>query len=585
MKLSDYIVNFLVANKVTSVFEVCGGSITHLLDSLYRRKDIEVVSVHHEQAAAFAAEGYSRSSNKLGVAMATSGPGATNLITGIASCFFDSVPCLFITGQVNTYEFKFNKPLRQVGFQETDIVSMVKPVVKDSFIVTKPDKIKYYLEKAVYIATSGRPGPVLIDIPMNIQRSEINPNLISSFHPKKQPALTKGYNAALLAKILKLIKSSSRPVVLAGGGVRISGAEDELLRFIQKTGMPLVVSLLGLDSFAHDREDFIGMIGTYGNRCANLAVANSDLLLVLGSRLDSRQTGTKPETFARAAKVIRVDIDTKELAFCKVKTSLVVNCDIKKILSDLNKRGVGCNTDRIGPWRKVVRNYKDKYSIKRICNRGIDPNYFFKVLSEFIPARAIICADIGQNQMWAAQSLGIKKKQQFITQGGMGAMGSSLPLAIGAAFANPQRNIVAITGDGGFQLNIQELQTVYHYKLPIKIIMLNNRCYGMVRQFQEQYFNSRFQSTVAGYSCPDFQKVVNSYKISKGIVSEKQALNRTLRGLFAKNGPAFLEVDINREINVIPKLPVDRPIECQEPFLSQKELASSMLIETLEDKI
>ena len=582
MKLSDYVIDFLAENKTAFVFEVCGGSITHLLDSLHGRKDIKAVSMHHEQAAAFAAEGYSRSGNYLGVAMATSGPGATNLITGIASCFFDSIPCLFITGQVNTYEFKFKKSVRQAGFQETDIVDIVKPIVKDSFIITDPNKIKYCLEKAVYMAKSGRPGPVLIDIPMNIQRSEINLRSIPSFYPENK--LNKGVNYKVLDRILKLITTSIRPVVLAGAGVRISGAQEEILTFIKKTGIPVVVSLMGLDAFPHERSEFSGMIGTYGNRSANLTVANSDLLLVLGSRLDTRQTGTKPETFARAAKIVRVDIDPIELDFSKVKTHLTLNCDIKEFLICLNKRVIEYDKRRISYWKGIVKDYKNKYIFfRKTSGRTIDPNYFFHILSEFIPAKSIICADIGQNQMWAAQSLEIRQKQRFITQGGMGAMGSSLSLGIGAAFANPGKVIIVITGDGGFQLNIQELQTIYHYKLPIKIIMLNNRCYGMVRQFQEQYFNSRFQSTVSGYSCPDFQSVVSSYKISCGVVSSTNAIRRALKGLFKKNHPEFLEVRIGSHMNVTPKLPVDKPIECQEPVLSRKEILSDMVINMLEE--
>lgn len=584
MKLSDYVVHFLVSNKITHVFEVCGGAITHLLDSLYKRKDIRTVSMHHEQAAAFAAEGYSRSSKKTGVAIATSGPGATNLLTGISSCFFDSVPCLFITGQVNTYEFKFGRPIRQAGFQEADIVSIVKPVVKNAILVTEPDKIRYYLEKSLYIATSGRPGPVLIDIPMNIQRANIDLQSIPSFGKEKESGADTGLNQSVLSKISRLIKLSSRPVVLVGGGTRISGGQDELLKFIKKTGFPVVASLMGVDAFPHDREEFVGMIGTYGNRCANLAVANSDLLLVLGSRLDTRQTGTRHESFARAAKIIRVDIDRRELRFSNINSEFTVNCDIKKFLFNLNRNIIKYDRHKISDWKKTIKGYKDRYSFHiNTSSRNIEPGCFLAELSEFLPDDAIICVDVGQNQMWAAQTLKIKNKQRFITQGGMGSMGSSLAMAIGASFANPAKNIVVITGDGGFQLNIQELQTLYHHKLPIKIIMLNNHCYGMVRQFQEQYFNSRFQSTVIGYSCPNFQDVVNAYGITARIIYRKSAMKKALKKMFMEKGPAFLEVAIDSSINVIPKLAVNKPIEDQEPPLSREELKANMVIDILQE--
>ena len=248
MKVSDYIINFLVSENITHIFEVFGGAITHLLDSLYKREDITTLSMHHEQAAAFAAEAYSRVSGNIGLAMATSGPGATNLITGIGSCFFDSTPALFITGQVNTYEYKFDKPVRQVGFQETDIVNIVKPIVKEAVLITDPKEIRYYLERSVYIAKSGRPGPVLMDIPMNIQRADINPQALKSFYKNLAAHSVNKSADAVIAKVVKLIKSSSRPVVLAGGGVRLSKARDELLKFVSKTGIPVVTSLMGLDS-------------------------------------------------------------------------------------------------------------------------------------------------------------------------------------------------------------------------------------------------------------------------------------------------------------------------------------------------
>lgn len=586
MKLSDYVINFLVSNGAAHIFEVCGGSITHLLDSLYKRKDIQAVSMHHEQAAAFAAEGYSRSGGDIGVAMATSGPGATNLITGIASCFFDSIPCLFITGQVNTYEFKFNRPVRQVGFQETDIVDLVKPITKYAVLVTEPGKIKYYLEKALHIARSGRPGPVLIDIPMNIQRAEICQKTLKSFCVNAADRTYSKPDRKIIRRVVKLIKSSSRPVVLVGGGVRLSKAQSELLKFIKRTGIPVVSSLMGIGTFMHDSNRFYGMIGTYGNRYANLTVANADLVMALGTRLDTRQTGTMPETFARAAKIIHVDIDSHELNN-KRKAELSLNFDTKDFLIMLNKNIGNYDKEAIEEWRRIVTGYREKYPSHEDTtgSKDVDPNFFIHNLSSFIPKDAVICVDVGQNQMWAAQTLKLAKRQKFLTQGGAGAMGSSLAMAIGASFANPGKVVVSISGDGGFQLNTQELQTVYHYKLPIKIILLNNECYGMVRQFQEQYFNSKFQSTVLGYSCPDFQAISSAYKIPVRKINHTKEIKGALRRIFSNKRPMFLEVKISQDSKVVPKLSVNRPVEDQEPFLSREELKSSMLVDILpEDK-
>lgn len=579
MKVSDYVMNFLVSEGVTHIFEVCGGALAHLLDSMYGRKDINAVSMHHEMAAAMAAEGYGRISGNLGVAMATSGPGATNLITGIGSCFFDSVPSLFITGQVNTYEFKFDRLVRQIGFQETDIVNIVKPIVKDAILVDDKKKMRYILEKAVDTARGERPGPVLVDIPLNIQRYDIDPENVDSYKSKDNNLISEIDDN--IYEILQLIKTSSRPVVLVGGGLRLSHAEKEFFEFINKTKIPVVASLMGLDGFPHDHESFVGMIGTYGNRYANLTLANSDLLIALGTRLDTRQTGTKPETFAREAKIVHVDIDPLELNN-KIKEDISINSDIKELLIKLNGLLTEKDEKDLKEWKNVINEFKEKYSsFKKPAEENVDPNFFMHKLSEFLPENAIICVDVGQNQIWAAQSLELKGSQRFLTEGGMASIGSALPMGIGASFAKPESTVVVITGDGGFQLNLQELQTVYHHNLPIKIILLNNYCYGMIKQFQEQYMDSRFQSAVEGYSCPDFQDVVGAYKIPVMKITKSSELANAFEKLFKNKDSMFLEVDISSNYKAQPKLAVNRPLEDQEPLLSFDELESNMLIDAI----
>ena len=342
MKLSDYLIDFLVGEGVSHIFEFIGGATTHLIDSTYARDDVRCVSMHHEQGAAFAAEAYARINGRFGVAMATSGPGALNMVTGIGSCYFDSVSCLFITGQVNTYEYKFDRPLRQIGFQETDIVSVVRPLTKYAELVVDASKIRYYLEKAVYIACSGRPGPVLLDIPMNIQRAQIEPAKLESFFASCEFNKMQQFPQCApeeLAEVVGLITEAKRPLILAGGGIRAAGATGELASFVEKTGIPVVSSLLGLDSYPHN-DTFFGMIGTYGNRYSNLTLANCDLLLIFGSRLDTRQTGTRPDTFARTAQKVHVDIDPAELN-AKVPVELAINCHIKDFLRLLNSRLTG----------------------------------------------------------------------------------------------------------------------------------------------------------------------------------------------------------------------------------------------------
>ncbi|MBM3253548.1 MAG: thiamine pyrophosphate-binding protein, partial [Candidatus Omnitrophica bacterium] len=551
MKLSDYVIEFISKKKVGHIFEVCGGAITHLLDSVYGKKGIVAVSMHHEQAAAFAAEGYSRVSGNIGIAMATSGPGATNLITGIGSCFFDSTATVFITGQVNSCEFKFNKSVRQLGFQETDIVNIVKPVVKEAHLITKPEKIKYYMERAFTVAKSGRPGPVLLDIPMDVQRSNIPVNKLSSSIKSKNKKSK--INPRTIRKIVDLVSSSLRPVIIAGGGVGVSNARNELLALLRKTGIPIVLSLMGLDSCSHDLPNFCGMLGTYGNRYANLTVANADLVLALGTRLDSRQTGTNPSTFARGAKFVHVDIDPREINN-KVKVDIGLISDVKYFLLMLNKHLSVYDKSKIKPWSVKISEFKKRYpSWENSEDKAINPNFLMHLLSRFLPVDSIICLDVGQHQMWAGQSLEWKKGQRIITQGGMASMGSSLPMAIGASFAKPKKAVVVITGDGGFQLNMQELQTLRHHNLPIKIILLNNKGYGMIRQFQKQYFNSRFQSTVRGYSQPDFQRVVSAYGIHSARATEKLGLETNLRIIFKNRNPEFLEVMVKENNLVYPK--------------------------------
>lgn len=585
MKLSDYVIDRLVAEDVTHIFEVCGGALGHLIDSLYDRKDIKAISMHHEMAASIAAEGYGRVSGNLGVAMATSGPGATNLITGIGSCFFDSVPSLFITGQVNTYEYKFDRPVRQIGFQETDIVSIVKPIVKDAVMITDEDQIKCLMDQMIYNAKTGRPGPVLLDIPLNIQRGNIEPEFIDSYIPssKEHNQLTD----ETINDVVDLLTSSSRPIILAGGGVRISNAHQELLEFAEKTKIPVVNSMMGVDAFPHDHQSYVGMIGTYGNRYANIALANSDLIIAMGTRLDTRQTGTDTKSFAREAKIVHVDIDKNELN-SKLEADIPIHGDVKNFLILLNKvipEFDSTQINKIESWNKKIQLNKNKYpSYTEAKDNSIHPNYLMNRISEFLPDDAIVCVDVGQNQIWAAQSIEIKKSQRFLTQGGMASIGSALPLGIGAAFANPDSTVVVISGDGGFQLNLQELQTVYHHDLPIKIILLNNSCYGMIRQFQEQYFQCRFQSAVDGYSCPDFQDVVSAFKIPTEKISVASEIDNSLETLFQDNKARFLEVAINPEIKAQPKLSVNMPIEDQEPLLPLDEFKSNMIIDIIRNK-
>jgi acetolactate synthase-1/2/3 large subunit len=588
VKLSDYVIDFIIKEGVYYVFELIGGAITHLLDSVCVTGDMQSVSVHHEQSAAFAAEAYARINGKLGVAMATSGPGALNLVTGIGSCFFDSVPCLFITGQVNTYEYKFDRPIRQLGFQETDIVSVVKPITKYAELVTDAEEIKYLLEKAIYLARSGRPGPVLLDIPMNIQRAQIEPDKLKGFYESaefKNINTTDSCKDMIMDEVKDLIKKARRPLILAGGGVRTAKATEELYSLVEKSGIPVVTSLMGLDVIPHDNPAFFGMIGAYGNRYSNLTLANCDLLLIFGSRLDSRQTGTRPDTFARAAKKVHVDIDSSELN-AKVSVDIAINCDIREFLSKINAKLEGYVKPDLSPWYEIIKGFKGRYPslAKQDKVEKIDPNHFMALLSLYCEEGDIICLDIGQHQMWAAQSFHIKEKQRMLISGGMGAMGFSLPAAIGAAKAAPGRKVIVIAGDGGIQINMQELDVIVNHNLPIKIFVMNNKCLGMVRQFQDLYFGGRQQSTVIGYSCPDLGKIAVAYGLLSYTITSSSRARDIIETALKVGGPSFVDIRLEQTTCVDPKLVVNRPIEDMSPHLGRKELKEIMLIDLVEEK-
>lgn len=586
MKLSDYVIDFISKQGVAHIFELTGGAIVHLLDSTYDRQDMHCVSVHHEQAAAFAAEGYSRINGKLGVAMGTSGPGALNMLTGIGSCYFDSVPCLFITGQVNTYEYKFDQPVRQIGFQETDIVSIVKPIVKFAEMITDAQRIRYELEKAVFVAQHGRPGPVLLDIPMNIQRAEIEPDVLESFFGSEEfheyTNFVKPCAAEDLEQTLRLLEKAERPVILVGGGVRAADAVKELRELVELTGIPIVSSLMGLDVLPTAHPMSVGLIGTYGNRYSNLALANCDFLLILGSRLDTRQTGTRPDTFARAAVKVHVDVENVEL-YGKVRADLTIHVDVKQFLKDFNKVLSGIVLRDYSKWHETIHRYKGKYSSggKNLNSRHIEPNRFMELLSSRSNDDDIIVLDVGQHQMWASQSFGLREGQRLLNAGGMGAMGFALPAAIGAVMTAPDRQVIVIAGDGGIQVNIQELHTIAHLGLPIKIFIMNNHSLGMVRQFQDTYFDGRQQSTVQGYGCPDFVKVATAFGIPALKIETNEETESKIDIALQTKGCFLVEVNLERQTTVNPKLIVNRPIEDMSPALERDELNAEMLIEPL----
>lgn len=572
MTNAEYIARSLEARGVTHVYELIGGMITFLLDSIHCHTKIQVVSMHHEQGAAFAAEGWARVKGIPGVAMATSGPGATNLVTGIGSCYFDSIPVVFITGQVNRHEQKGDKAIRQLGFQETDIVSMVKPITKAAWLVNNPDDLPAILDDAFRLATSGRPGPVIIDIPMDVQRHVLADGVCNSeIIEQTQHAVSTIDRSGYFGKIQRALLLSERPLILAGGGVRSAGAILQFRSLVKSLQIPVVHSLMGVDLLPGNDPLRVGMIGSYGNRWANIALSRSDFVLVLGSRLDIRQTGSDVVGFSAGRTFFHVDCESGEM------NNRVVGCDswqeelgpfleiaVKELPTHLGLRDI---------WKAEIDTLRTQWNDTAELRDaiGINPNELIHAVSRHTKYACAYVSDVGQHQMWAAQSLDLGPDQRFLTSGGMGAMGFALPAAIGAAIAGGP--VVVIAGDGGFQLNIQELQTVARNKLPLKIIVLNNHCHGMVRQFQESYFSGRYQSTLWGYNTPSFVEIAKAYGIAASSVNNYNDVESALSLMsHDPQSPYLLEVFLDTMTNAYPKLAFGRPFGEMEPLSKPLEM-------------
>lgn len=575
VKAADYIAAELVAKGVTHVFEVVGGMITHLVDALAKRDEIKIVSMHHEQGASFAADAMGRLTGVPGVAMATSGPGATNLLTGIGSCYFDSSPAVFITGQVNRHEQKGNRPIRQLGFQETDVASVAAPITKRTFRVESAEDLPRIIDDAFETATSDRPGPVLIDIPMDVQRLAVAQRTSDGATKRGEqptPELRTG-----IADLLDAIGAAQRPLILAGGGIRAGEAARGFRTFVDTVRVPVVHSLMAVDVLPFNHPLRVGLIGSYGNRWANLMLANADLLIVLGSRLDVRQTGADTAAFKGERQIFHVDCDAGEVNN-RVLGCRAIYSDLCSFFDEGNRLAHGREWPRRTDWLHEIEAQRNRWPDTRELEgiAGVNPNVFMHQLSHVSGQAGAFVVDVGQHQMWAAQSLELTAEQRFITSGGMGAMGFALPAGIGATYALGERPIVVIAGDGGFQLNIQELQTIVRNALPVKIVILNNQCHGMVRQFQESYFSARYQSTLWGYSAPDFAKVAAAYGIESATVRGPEEVPDALTALWKHpEQPYLLQVMIDTFANAYPKLAFGRPITEMEPLAKPIEMEST----------
>ena len=564
MKASDAVAKILAANNVTYGFELIGGMITHLVDSINQYGKTKLISMHHEQGAAFAAGAISRGSNhqQLGIALGTSGPGATNLITGIADCWLDSHPCVFLTGQVNTHELKGNLAIRQQGFQELDSVALAKSITKFAIQTNDANLLPQQLQHAINMALEGRPGPVLLDIPMNVQRAEIDDslveNVLKTINRKEKYTFKKG----IIEKfqfILGEFHKAQKPLFLIGGGAVNSSFLNDFVQMLSDCNTPYVSSLKGSEKVLAT-DAYFGMIGAYGTRTANYALQSCDLLIVLGSRLDVRQTGAKTEDFAKNARIVQIDLDDSQLNNRVKCESIHVNVD--DFFSFYLTQD---STQKTSDWKNELHKKQSKLFVDEYNDWSISPFQLFNILNKnFTDTSVQYVADVGNNQMWAAHTLQLQKGQACHHSGGLGAMGFALPTGIGLHYATNEP-VVVITGDGGIQLNIQELDIIAREKLPVMIILLNNYSLGMVRGFQELYFDGRNSSTYwDGYSC-DFQKISQGYKINSIQVSSLEDFERAVKKFIESPAPLLIEVIMNDARECRPRLEYGNALDKQSP--------------------
>ena len=544
---AEILVESLCKEGVDTIFGIPGGVVLGIFDALFD-SPIRVVLTRHEQAAAHAADGYARASGRVGVCMSTSGPGATNLVTGIATAYMDSIPIVALTGQVGT------PAIGSDAFQEADITGITRPITKHNYLVKDVRNLARVIKEAFHIASTGRPGPVVVDLPKDVTVEETEfkyPRTVElrGYKPKYEG------HPGQIKRAAERIAKAERPVIYAGGGVISSDAARELREFARKTQVPVTLTLLGLGGFPASDPLFMGMLGMHGTKCANSAVSDCDLLIAIGARFDDRITG-KVDKFAPGAGIIHIDIDPSAISK-NVAVDIPIVGDVKNILSKLTPLVKKCKTSKwlkqIDAWKKEFPTSYDKKA------KTIKPQYVIEQIHDASKGKAIIATEVGQNQMWAAQFYKLDDPRRFLSSGGLGTMGYGFPAAIGAQVACPDKLVFDIAGDGSIQMNIQELATVVRLNLPVKIAILNNRFLGMVRQWQKMFYNGRYSSSCLADN-PDFAKVAEAFG-AKGIkVTKKRDVRPAIDEAIKTPGPVVLDFMVDREENVMPMVPAGAAI-------------------------
>ncbi len=548
MRAVDAVMECLKAEGVDVVFGLPGGANLPTYDA-FVNGGIRHILVRHEAGGGHAAEGYAKATGKVGVAFATSGPGATNLITPICDAMMDSVPVVFITGQVRT------ELLGTDGFQEADTIGITMPVVKHSFMIQNPAEIPRAIHEAFHIARTGRPGPVLVDIPQDLSRAEIDYAPVSDLRlPGYQPTLEG--NQKQIRQAAKALAAAHRPVIYAGGGVVNAGASEQLVQFVTSDRFPITCTLMGLGAFPAPHEQWLGMLGMHGTRAANYAMDEADLICAVGARFDDRITGKLSE-FAPRAKFIHIDVNPAEISK-NVPAHIPIVGDAANVLAKLTVeyRALGADPARLGDWWSRIDGWKAKYPLayEDSTDTEIKPQYMVQALYEATGGEAIVTSDVGQHQMWTAQYYDFPAPRRWINSGGLGTMGFGLPAAMGAAVGCPDRVVCCIAGDGSVQMNAQELATCAQEKIPIKVFIMNNGYLGMVRQWQELFWDGKYSHVDMG-DFPDFVKLADAYGATGMRFSDKSTLVDDMKRAIATDGPVVVNVKVTREENTYPMIP------------------------------
>ncbi len=591
IRVADYITNKISDMGVEHIFTITGGGAMFLNDAVLRNPKLSAVCGHHEQASAMSAVGYAKYSGKLGVVMPTTGCGCTNTITGLLDGWQDNVPMMFVSGQINSYQTmdNYDTPLRQIGVQEADVIAIVKSITKYAVLVKDPKTIRYHVERAIHEAFSGRPGPVWLDIPLDVQSAIIDPNELEGY---EIPDTSTKVTLNDFQQLLEHQSTSKRPVILAGNGIRLSGAKEEFISFIEKYNIPVVNTYLAADLLPTDHPLNIGRVGIKGNRAANFALQNSDLLITIGTRLGIPVTGYIYENFAREAKIVVVDIDENEHKKDTIKIDQFIHADAKYFLENAELEYVSDS------WSKTCLQWRDDWPVflpeHMDDTDGISFYGFMKVLSGCMGDDDIVVSDAGSAYYVSSQAVHLDKNQRYITSGAQADMGFTLPASIGVSVARGGKPVIGIVGDGSFQLNMQEIQTMVHNKLPVKMFVWNNNGYLSIRTTQRKFFDDGFIGTDvnSGISFPDLSKISYAYGIKYVKVSEIDNLEDKINETMSHDGPVICEVMCKEWDEVLPtigskKLPdgkmFSRPLEDMYPFLTREEFLSKMIIKPLQE--